>query len=131
MGMLIGCAKGCGHSIEVTSEQVQEAITHGSNLIVEHEVCPTDPSAVQRRFKIVTQVFELKMEDSGIDGVEPVETPELLSSIGKTVEAGSFKLALRPLADELTRQWAIVEGMADTIDQADKPEGGEEATPEG
>lgn len=120
MGLLVACARGCGHTIQVTTEQINEAQQHGSALVVQHDKCPTEPDAVQRRFKITTTIVELKTEtltgqDEADVTVSDIEDP--LSSIGSEVAAGSFKLALPALQKEMERQWRMVVNLADVIDQ--------------
>lgn len=143
MGMLIACSRGCGEMIEVTDEVLDEAKRHGSGINVAHEVCPTDPGAVQRRFKVYIVVDELQPPDrcascrlpiqqdpdSDSDSntwshrgeadhevVHPSMEADTLARVGATVDAGSFKQALPLLQDALGEQWAKVVGMADVVD---------------
>lgn len=107
MGMRIACAKGCGHMIEVTDEVLDEAMKHGGSINVAHEVCPTDPQAKMRRFKVTYTVEEL---------IEGEAEPVMLAKVGGEVEAGSFKLALPKLQENLSMQWSRTVGLADIVD---------------
>lgn len=107
MGLLIACARGCGETIEVTDEMLDEAREHNSPINVAHEVCPTEPSALERLFHVQFTVVEHMP-----DGKE-----EPILSVGEQVEATSFKRALPMLQAALERQWGQVLSMADIVDQ--------------
>jgi hypothetical protein len=107
MGLRIACAKGCGHQIEVGDEQIEEATKHGGALVVAHEVCPTDPQAKMRRFKIGYTVEEV---------IEGEAEPVLLAKMGSDIEAGSFKLALPKMQEDLAEKWNRIVGLQDIVD---------------
>jgi hypothetical protein len=62
---------------------------------------------VQRRFKVTFTVDEL------IDGED---NPSRIASIGADIEAGSFKLALPKIQEQLNTQWSRIVGLADIVD---------------
>lgn len=105
MGLRVQCNKGCGHSIDVTDEVLEEVKTSGSPLDVAHDICPTDEGAPMRRYKIVTSIERL------VEGSN--ETWEVLSRMGSEREAGSYKLVIPKLQEDLNEQWSRIVGMAD------------------
>lgn len=107
--MKIGCARGCGYTVDVSPEAMQEMVELGGEVVVSHEVCPNDPAAPQRTFRIVTKVYEETDDDHN-----PV-----LASIGDTVRAGNFTEAVPALGKALQAQWVQIMGMSSTIDEND------------
>ena len=108
MALLIACSKGCGEAIEVTEEMVAESA--GGVLNVQHEVCPNDPTAKMRQFRIMIRLTE--EVDAGDGTMKSIE----LAKMGETLEATSFKQAI-PLFDRaLGGQWNRIVGMSDIVD---------------
>lgn len=120
MGMLLMCSRGCGHPIMVTSEMIEEATSKGTAINVQHEVCPGELGSVLKTYNLAITISEVK------DGPEP----ELLSSLGATVEAGSFKLALPKLQEALNKQWVTIVGMADIVDTPTAPDDAPDDAPD-
>lgn len=108
--MKIACARGCGDTIEVTKKALREMIDLGQDIVVSHEVCPTEVPEDMRVFRIVTQVFEII--NPGLAG----EEEEKVAQMGDSVEAVNFREAVEALGKALNAQWAQIVGMADTID---------------
>lgn len=57
MSMQIMCTKGCGESIEVTDEMLDEARRLGVPLNVQHDVCPKDDPGPQPKYRAVIEVY--------------------------------------------------------------------------
>lgn len=109
--MEVLCSKGCGYSVTVTAEALQEMIELGGTVTIAHEVCPNSEDAPKRSFRIVTHVYESFQN-------EPDRDDELLASMGDGVVAPTFHEAVEPLGVALQEQWTRIVGMTTTIDAA-------------
>lgn len=98
------CARGCGVPIDVDTQMIANMVTLGKALEFSHDVCPNarmpvDPDAPPRRFRLQILVWEIghltdvPLPEEGAFNVA-VTGAELLSGIGKTVEARTLKDAM-------------------------------------
>lgn len=108
MAIILKCAKGCGENITVPDDAVKEAQSMGRPIEVAHDVCPTDPKAPQRTFKVTVSVFEV-VDDEEV----------LLASVGGKETGGSFTAALPAITKAANAQWEKVAEMSHVIDQGD------------
>ena len=106
MKLILRCAKGCGGTIEVGDEQIEEAKKHGTALVAAHEVCPRD-KLVGSIYRVVIEVWRKR---------PGAEDDELLTKVGGTTESADFKTAIPSLGQQMGEQWSKVVGMADIID---------------
>lgn len=106
--------------LTISTEQIKEMAELGEDIVVSHEVCPTDDDAPMRQFRIVTEVYE-KVTNTKSTG-EEVDQPIKLASMGDTVEASNFTMAVEQLGSALQGQWERIVGMASTIDDDADPQ---------
>lgn len=113
--MKVACARGCGFTLNITTEQIKEMAELGEDIVVAHEVCPTDADAPMKQYRVVTTVYEVQEgEDDDEDG--------RLAQMGDIVEASNFTMAVEPLGVALQAQWERIVGMAETIDDDADPQ---------
>lgn len=103
--MLIACMR-CGEGIEVDEATLKEATNNGVPLQVTHEVCPRDAVTLPK-YRMVIQVFREVGE----------EEPELLATVGETVEAQSYVAAIPRLTQAIATQWERARSLAAMADQ--------------
>jgi len=103
--MLLFCKKGCGFAIETPQALIDKMNSMGQAVDVEHTVCPTEGTKVER-YRAVVQIF--REVDTTFLGDQPdeVETRELIASNGVFVEARSAMEAFDLLSDgSLNQMW--------------------------
>jgi hypothetical protein len=114
MSIQVTCSKGCGHSVTVSDEMLEEAKTLGRQIDVSHDVCPTEEGAPQRRFRLRVVVQERREVERDGNNIVQWHT---LASMGAEKEAGSFKLAVPMIQEELNNQWQRIVAMSSVIDE--------------
>lgn len=106
MSLVVACAK-CGEGITVDDSTIKESQTSGVPLSVTHEVCPRDAVDLPQ-YEIVVTVHRI------VPGAEDGKT--LLTSVGKVVEAPTFRAAIPSLNKAITEQWEKAISLAEIVE---------------
>lgn len=124
MGIRVGCARGCGHMIEITSEAMKEMVELGQGINISHDVCPGEVVDEKRKYHIVITLFEVHdgptdvpddpSEQDYYDIGVPVE--EKIASFGAYAEGVNFQATYAELGKKLGEQWEKVGEQASFID---------------
>lgn len=145
MKLQLLCSKGCGTTIEVGDDEIEEAKNAGVPLSVHHEICPTEKFDKLCEYRVRIEVWRTRevtnaeewdelnasMENHTADestsvwiedkddednDVSKNMVRELLTTVGGSLEAKDFSSAAEPLGVEMSKQWARVVNMAAVID---------------
>lgn len=109
MSIQIACSKGCGVSLEVTDEMLNEARNNGVPIDVSHQVCPKDRS-IQPTYRVVIKVYRQ-------DPDKPEGKELELASVGGKQEAPTFMDAYDDLGRILNDQWSEISKWANIAEQ--------------
>lgn len=101
MSLVVACAR-CGEGISVLDEMIEESQKSGVPLSVFHDVCPKDVVEYPK-YKLMVTVHRL---------VPGEEDDQLLTSVGKVVEAPTFRAAVPALTAAVTDQWTKAISLA-------------------
>lgn len=120
MPMLIYCARGCGHAINVSDEVIQEAQSNGVPIEVSHEAgkCPGTPGKLpDYRYRLRVLVDRFPLDDTGGIDDEFLDDPTLLIQNGAEVDGDSLSDVFDTLSDKLTEQWHKAHEMRHLAEQ--------------
>ncbi|HMM95384.1 hypothetical protein [Phycicoccus sp.] len=135
MKMSVACAKGCGHTIEVDEQTINNAALLGTQLVFEHDVCPGDdpvPTAatsVERRFRLQLIAMEITGDepDPTTDYVAELPGVEIVAGLGEVFTGTNFAEVVNgPMTSWLSTSW---QRFQETAAFADLP--GASTTPQG
>lgn len=110
MPMLIACARGCGHPIQVSDDVIHEAQTLGVPLSVSHEAgqCPGSPGKLpeyQYRLRVLVERRKIMHPEDPEEGRVVHGDPEQLIKNGAEVDGDSLSEVFDTLSERLSEQW--------------------------
>lgn len=120
MPMLIYCARGCGHAINVSDEVIHEAQVNGSPIEVSHapNMCPGTPGKTpDYRYRLRVTVERFSLDETGDVDDELRDDPVRLIQNGGEADGDTLAEVFDTLSEKLTEQWQKAHEMRHLAEQ--------------